>query len=159
LTQALCNLFISRRTRMNQWSQSVALIISVLKRAENSASLFWLELPVSERRTPLWIMLLLPTAVVALSACHRQAKEIAPEVRPVRTIIAARQERGSSGLVRRKTNRARRPFGNSSILLLKAAATPIHSSLPLLPPFSPHRSRYFSHALSNARGRLRLTIE
>jgi hypothetical protein len=41
------------------------------------------------RLESLWMILLLPTAVVALSACHPEAKENAPEVRPVRTEIAA----------------------------------------------------------------------
>jgi hypothetical protein len=41
----------------------------------------------------------------------------------------------------------------------KAAATAIHSLATALLLFPPHRSRYFSHALSNVRGRLRPTVE
>ena len=76
--------------------QSAALTILVLKRAENFASLFSLELPVSERRSPLWMMLLLATAVVTLSACHPKAEANAPEVRPVRTVIVAVQPVGET---------------------------------------------------------------
>ena len=48
------------------------------------------------RRNTSRVRCALPTAVVALSACHPQAKETVPEVRPVRTVIAARQERGET---------------------------------------------------------------
>jgi hypothetical protein len=57
-----------------------------------------------------------------------------------------------SGVMARH-NYSAETFGTSSILLLKAAATPIHSPRPSFAAVPTHRSRYSSHALSNARGR------
>jgi membrane fusion protein, multidrug efflux system len=43
----------------------------------------------------LWIMLLLPVVLV-LAACHSKTKANAPEVRPVRTVVAAKREAGET---------------------------------------------------------------
>src|SRR5258707_3847305 len=42
-----------------------------------------------------WIMLLLPVVLV-LAACHSKTKANAPEVRPVRTVVAAKREAGET---------------------------------------------------------------
>jgi hypothetical protein len=57
-------------------------------------------------------------------------------------------------------NYSARTFGTSSILLRESSC--YGNTLPpslLLLLFPTHRSRYSSHALSNARGRLRPTVE
>jgi RND family efflux transporter MFP subunit len=60
-----------------------------------SMSVFSRELHVREGSGPLWITLLLP-ALLVLAACHRETKAIALEVRPVRTVTAAKREAGET---------------------------------------------------------------
>jgi RND family efflux transporter MFP subunit len=69
--------------------------MSLLKKTENSASILSGELNVCEGKGPFWIVLLL-SAVLVLAACHRETKDIAPEVRPVRTVTAAKREAGET---------------------------------------------------------------
>lgn len=48
------------------------------------------------RRLRCWMMLLLPAAAVAVSACHKEAEVSPPEIRPVRTVTVARQPAGET---------------------------------------------------------------
>src|SRR5690348_8250572 len=73
-------------------------------------------------------------------------------------VSSAKPGSGHPGLLARH-NYSARTFATSPILLLKAAATAIHSLSPSLLLFPAHRSQHSSHALSNARGRLRPTVE
>ena len=66
------------------------------KRARNSLLLLAEQSVKTEANLPFWIMLFLPAVLVALSACHKEAEAITPEVRPVRTITVARQPSGEA---------------------------------------------------------------
>src|SRR5258708_34548265 len=65
------------------------------KKTENSASALSEKLRVRAGNGLLWIMLLLPVVLV-LAACHSKTKANAPEVRPVRTVVAAKREAGET---------------------------------------------------------------
>src|SRR6516162_10253337 len=66
------------------------------KRAQNSVLLLATQCARNAANLPFWIMLFLPMVLVALSACHKEAEAVAPEVRPVRTITVARQAVGET---------------------------------------------------------------
>ena len=72
-----------------------AALDSAPKKTENSASALSEKLQVRAGNGLLRIMLLLP-AVLMLAACHSKTKTNAPEVRPVRTVVAAKREAGET---------------------------------------------------------------
>src|SRR5260221_14322128 len=70
-----------------------AALDSAPKKTENSASALSEKLQVRAGNGLLRIMLLLP-AVLMLAACHSKTKTNAPEVHPVRKVVAAKREAG-----------------------------------------------------------------
>jgi hypothetical protein len=62
------------------------------------------------------------------------------------------------GLLARQ-NYSSRSFGTSSISVSKLLLRQYTHPIPFYRRLHPHRSRYFSHTLSNFRGRLRPTVE
>ena len=48
------------------------------------------------RKSGLWMVLCLATAIVGLPACHKEAEVNAPEARPVRTVTVAKQPAGET---------------------------------------------------------------